>query len=820
MTERFEPVLDFARRRRFYIFGLGLLVAIGAGVALTRVPFEADILKLIPQGGPAVQAFRTYVDRLDSLDYLYVLFESPSGHAISEYEELIETYIEELRAAPEIDYVDAALFDSDKDWDYLLDRILLLLGEEGAQEALEKFQPRGMELALARSRDGLTIPSPEMRSLVQRDPLGFLLLLRSRFADNKAFSQFDPAAQGYVSLDGGSRLVIAKPVRPAFDTTFSERLMVKLTEIERHTRRQVEVRGQDTQEPLPPVLIQIAGAYRDAKEAENLIRSEMKTNAFVSLVLILTIVFFVFRSYWILLCAATTLGLAGLLAMALVGVAKGDLLAASTGGAAMLFGLGIDGIVLLYVRYLEERGRGMELAAATKRLSHTVASVMLGNITTVATFAALMFIDFPSLEELGCLVGLGMLLCAALTIFFVPAFLSYQQPIRPGWSPQLPRLSEFVARRSTAILWCAGGLTVVSLLLLPRLVVVASLEKIQPRTPGAAVEQKLKERFQFQENVILALAEGPQLDTILEQQRKLEEALATRSEGVSVSSPLAFLPPSREQAAVGELMRAAGVTSSNVAQRLEEATAAAGFRPGVFEPFIDRLPTLLDPAERITYEGLMEHGLGPVTSRFIAKGEEGYLAVTYLYPHADSDVMALARAVKNFDPSLGITGQALVNAELKESFLPQFLKAIVIGTIAGALLIYLDFHSVRLTLLCLLPTALGLLWSAGVFALVGYELDLFSVFGVVMVIGIGVDYAIHILHRAAIEAGRDLQEFLPWTGAAIALAALTTIIGFGTLAFSSYRPLATLGVVVAISVVFIALASLLVLPAILGGRAR
>jgi predicted RND superfamily exporter protein len=125
---------------------------------------------------------------------------------------------------------------------------------------------------------------------------------------------------------------------------------------------------------------------------------------------------------------------------------------------------------------------------------------------------------------------------------------------------------------------------------------------------------------------------------------------------------------------------------------------------------------------------------------------------------------------------------------------------------------------VRLTLLCLLPTVLGLLWSAGLFAVAGIELDLFSIFGIVMAIGIGVDYGVHILHRLQSKDGRKLSEFLPWTGAAIALAAVTTMIGFGTLAFSSYQPLARLGVVVATNVMFAAFASLLVLPALLGER--
>ena len=821
MTERYELVLDFARRRRTPILIAGLVLAVSATAALTRIPFESDILKLIPQGGPAVQAFQTYVDRFDSLDFVYVLFDAPPGHTISEYEDFVEAYITELRTIPQIAYVDAALFDSGRDWEYLFDRILLLLGREGARSALARFQPEALDAALLRSRDALTLPGTSMRELVQRDPLGLLLDLRSRFARNQGFSQFDPAADGYVSSDGGSRLVIAKPVGPAFDAAFCKDLLDELADVERRVRSAAtNVGDEENDDLLPPARIEVAGAYRDTLEAESLIRSEMTRNTFVSLALLLAVVFVVFRSYSILLCAATTLGLAGLLAMVLVGLAQGDLLAAASGGAAMVFGLGDDGLMLLYVRFLEERARGANLEVATRRLSQTVSSVLLGFITTVATFGALMLIDFPSLEELGRLVALGMLLAAVLTVFFVPAFLSFHRSTAGRErSLRLPLLTELVERRSTAILWTAGALTAASLLVLPRLEVVASLEKIQPHTAGSAIEEELEERFELERNVMLVLARGPEIDLVLEKHRTLERELMARGETVSFSSPLAFLPPSSEQTAVGELIESVGLTEDDVSPRFGEAAKRAGFRPGVFRAFEERLSVLLDPGERITLDGLLEHGLGPLVSRFVVREDTGYLAVTYLHPETESDVSRLAGVVSAIDPSFLVTGQALVNGELRASLLPRFLKGVAIGAVAVILLIYRDFRSVRLTLLCLLPTVLGLLWTSGLLAAAGIELDLFSIFGIVMVIGIGVDYGIHILHRLQSHDGR-LGEFLPWTGAAIALAAVTTIIAFGTLAFSSYQPLARLGIVVATSLTFASLASLLVLPALVGERRR
>ena len=227
------------------------------------------------------------------------------------------------------------MFDADRDWDYLVDRILLLLGRDGASQALETFEPEGMEAALLRSREALTIPSASMRDLVQRDPLGLVLSLRSRFVGNKGFSQFDPTAEGYVSSDGRSRMVIAKPTGPAFDADFCAELLAELAAVERRVLSELESDELAFvgDEAPPPIGIELAGGYRATYEAENLIRGEMKLNALVSLVLLLSVIFVVFRSYWILMCAATTLGLAGLMTMVAVGLARGDLLAAASGGS-------------------------------------------------------------------------------------------------------------------------------------------------------------------------------------------------------------------------------------------------------------------------------------------------------------------------------------------------------------------------------------------------------------------------------------------------------------------------------------------------------
>jgi hypothetical protein len=87
-----------------------------------------------------------------------------------------------------------------------------------------------------------------------------------------------------------------------------------------------------------------------------------------------------------------------------------------------------------------------------------------------------------------------------------------------------------------------------------------------------------------------------------------------------------------------------------------------------------------------------------------------------------------------------------------------------------------------------------------------------------MIIGIGVDYGIHMLHRyreLARESSVVLEDGLVETGKAIVLAALSTTVGFGSLSFSHYPGLQSMGKVAILGAISTALVAITVLPAYL-----
>jgi predicted RND superfamily exporter protein len=257
------------------------------------------------------------------------------------------------------------------------------------------------------------------------------------------------------------------------------------------------------------------------------------------------------------------------------------------------------------------------------------------------------------------------------------------------------------------------------------------------------------------------------------------------------------------------------VTVGRVSDDIADAARVNGFKPDAFAPFLQRVPRLLNPDERITYDGLVAHGLDSITSRFLVRRNGQYQAVTYLYAQQAIDIDALNGLIRGVDPRLRLTGLPAINHELRQRFLPQFVKGLAIGVIAVALLIYVVFRSLPYTLLAMLPTLVGFIWSAGILGLLRIELDLFSLFAAITFIGIAVDYGIYVLHRFAIEGPRDVHQVLTRTGAAIMIACSTALVGFGTLINSSYSPLRVFGIVSVVTLTCCLLASIVFLPALI-----
>jgi predicted RND superfamily exporter protein len=812
VTSALAPILSWSRRHRTLVAVSTLALVLASAAGMRRLTFDTDVLSLLPRGGRVIPAFRTFLANFGSLDELYIVFSAPAGQSIADYDDEIDAWITALRSAPEVARVDSGTIDATRDFGWLAERQLLLFPDATLPAALRRFTDAGMRQALADRRALLTVPSPEVAQLVRQDPLGLFDLMRGRMGGAPSGLGFPLTGSGYVTRDGTRRLLLAYPTRPPYDADFSRALFSRLEAV----RASVAVRHAAA-EPgeEPPALLQVdfAGGHRIAIETESLVRRESIWNTAGSLALILPLLFLVFRSTWLVAMGPLPSIVSLLLVLGALGFAGATLSAAATASAAMLFGLGIDGVVLLYVGYARDLGKGLQPDSAIDGLAGPSYSMLLGMWTTAATFYGLTFVDFPSLEQLGQLIGHSMVLCGVVTLALVPAALPRTRRARAARSLAMPGLALWVRRHRRRVLVGAAVVTVALAAAATRLRIDPTLDRLKSATPGALLQEQLAPMFGLPAEVYVILDEGPDLQGLLESTERVAAGIARADPTLRVQPATSLLPSEAAQSRRAAAVRDSGLSPAGVNAALTRAAEEAGFRPDAFDPFRTRVPGLLSGTERITFEGYAARGLGDLLDRFVVRTSGGWLVASYAFPSGDAQVSAIARAISTTGSAATLTGLPLVNRELSDRFLPQFVRGLGIGTLIVVVIVVLAFRNWWLSLLALLPTGVGLIWAGGLLALAGLEMDLFALFAVVTLVGIGVDYGIHLVqrYRERGDAAQAVEELAP----VILVAAAITVLGYGTLVASSYAPLRSIGIVSAVSVAALAVASVVVLPALL-----
>lgn len=147
---------------------------------------------------------------------------------------------------------------------------------------------------------------------------------------------------------------------------------------------------------------------------------------------------------------------------------------------------------------------------------------------------------------------------------------------------------------------------------------------------------------------------------------------------------------------------------------------------------------------------------------------------------------------------------------------PHLLVVIYLAMVAfvGAVL---DFRNLRDTFLALLPPLVGGAMMIGAMALLQVDLNPANLIVLPLVLGIGVDDGVHVVHdyRRQMRDGEDDYRISASTINAILLTSLTSMVGFGSLMISSHQGLFSVGLTLTLGVGCCGFISLIPLPAIL-----
>jgi predicted RND superfamily exporter protein len=661
------------------------------------------------------------------------------------------------------------------------------------------------------------------------DPLGFRSDQRSGYErDNLTGLELDLSDGYFFSVDGKSLLILAKPLTPSQDTAFDAVLLDELAGVLAQAGGSGAF-GPDYSMPAAGNFrIQLLGPYVETPYGAQAAAREI-VPSIVATAIGLTVLFaLVYRSLLALLILAIPLLTGIVMAGGMASLYAGHLTMITVGFATMLAGLGVDFEIHLMERMGQESLAGGDTRESIAR-SFTTAGrgVLAGAFTTSAIFLLIATSDFLALREFGWIMGLGILLIMVAVFALLPVLLG-AFPLAPraprrtagvGWAPWI--LSHY---RLVCVL--GGALTLAAAYSASMLQLESNIYALGPT--NAAYEQqkdRLLGKAGGSTNVVMVVAEREDLQDLLELSERIKAGAEDLqdSDGIDSFESLSSILPSRKsQQEIIQTVRHWDLPGAMAAFR--DALGEAGFRAAPFEPFIARvLDYDADDQQVIGLEDLQGTPAEALIDRLLVRKASGWKAVAYLYPRPgrweDEVPETVVRKFEGLGPGIVVTGIVPSFNEISAYVSDEFLGLALAALITVLLISLAFFRGPLLAVLAVVPAALGLIWTLGLMQLIGIELNLVTILVAPMIIGLGIDDALHVLNRHKENMESRCPDTLAVTVTSVSRAVLlttaTTIIGFGSLAFADLPSLRALGITVSVGMACCAVSSLLVLPAIL-----
>ena len=815
-------LVRFGHRHPWTVLAGAVVIMAGGALLGTRLKFETDVLNLMPKRDPVVSEFRRVLEEFGSLDTMLVAVPVSGEDSIESSFALVDALETELKASPYLSHVEAHIEDPVKLAEAVLRNAVLFLDAEGIASLQERLSDAGLAARAADIRAALDTPQGMVaKEFALRDPLGFLPLLLARINKAPASLKVDYASGYYLSGDHSMVLILAKPKGPAQDIDFDRRL---ISDVEARIAKVRQAAADDDDMAIEDVpAVEIGGGHRTALEDATLIRKDIVSNSLSSVIGVLLLFFLAYRRFATAHYAFLPLGTGLALTFVFTALTVGELNSATSGFSALLVGLGIDFTIVTYGRYLEGRLSGLPPGEALDAMAaHTGPAVVLGAVTTVGTFYAFLATRFTGLREFGMITGTGIVFMMFSAFLILPALVTLfdrrSEPAQPSAWLNLTPVLAWAERHARAVLVAAGVVTACAVGALFFLRFDDDVRNLRsPSNQGVAVQERVSKAFGLSFNSMMIRVEAPDTLAALDRVQRLAAGLDRLVEQGDVSSHESvanLVPPvAAQERALAWIASNRDLTDPvRVTRALDAAFEKAGLVPAAFDPGMGALRDAMRPAGPVSLDVWRGTPVQQVVERSLHASASGVTAVMNVYAppgkwrrEAPPGLEALVREV----PGAHLTGVNLVSQRLRRTVWQDAALAGGLGLVLVLGLLLWDSRSLRSALICLLPVGVGVLWALGVMAAVGYPLNLLNVFVITMVIGVGSDYAIYMIHR--VREGAGIPE-LAATARAVVLSSLTTIVGFGTLIMTHYPGLQSMGWMASLGVTFAVVSAVILVP--------
>ncbi|HEX3116627.1 MAG TPA: MMPL family transporter [Bradyrhizobium sp.] len=602
--------------------------------------------------------------------------------------------------------------------------------------------------------------------------------------------------------------------------------------------------------------VRLTGPVPIANEEFATVADGAVVNGIGTVLVVLFILWMALRSPKIILAVFVNLfiGLSITTALGLMMVGSLNLL--SVAFAVLFVGLGVDFGIQYSVRYRSERFKSDDLRAAlVQAAERSAVPLSLAAMATAAGFLSFLPTDYKGISELGEIAGVGMLIAFTSSITVLPAMLKLLNPpgeMEPVGYAFLAPVDHFLEKHRVLIIVGTLVIAVAGLPLLhflrfdfnpinlrsPKVESIATFLDLRkdPNTGANAINvltdseagaKQIEARLEKVPEVLRVMSldsfvpedQPAKLKLIAQGARVLEPALnpdsidAPPSDEENVESLKGAAENLRKTA--GDAAGPGAVASRRLADALSKlAESNQATRDKTQAIFVNPLKVTLDQLKNSLQAQPVSLKTLPPDLVNAWKAKNGLQRVEALPrgdPNDNDTLRKFASAVLAAEPN-AIGGPVSI-LKSGDTVVKAFIHAGITALIVIGFLLWLTLRRITDVLLTLVPLLVAGAMTLEICVLIGMPLNFANIVALPLLLGVGVAFKIYYV--TAWRSGRTnlLQSSLT---RAIFFSAMTTATAFGSLWLSSHPGTASMGKLLALSLVMTLAAVLLFQPALMG----
>jgi predicted exporter len=640
-----------------------------------------------------------------------------------------------------------------------------------------RFSADGLHAALSDSIDVLASPAGLLvKPLLPRDPTMEMVQLLEQLNSG---TQPKLVAGAWASRDGTRALMLMQTRAAGSDI-----------DAQQHAMAAIRQAFDQSPSATASAKLVMTGPGVFSVTSRDTIKRQVSRLSIISLVLIAMLLLLVYRSF-----SALALGLLPVISGALAGIAAVSLGFGAVHGITLGFGTALIGEAVDYSIYLfvQSEQNSADHQNWIKRFWPTI---RLGVLTSIFGFASLLLSGFPGLAQLGLYAIAGLIAAATVTRFVLPSLLPANFHIHDvsGIGFTLSR----VVQRAAALRWPAA------IVLLAACAIVvdhrASLwnDSIASLSPVSQADVELDARLRADMGApdvrYLVVVSGANQESVLRASERVSALLQTLVEQGQLAgfeSPSRYLPSTATQRARQGSLPPRPLLEA----RLAQAVQGLPVRAQVFTPFLAdaaaaRSQPLLQAAD------LEQTSMAMAVDALLIQQRGQWRALLPLTaPEGVSINAGPIRAALSAMPDVLFVDMKAESDRLYSGYLHEAIVLSLGGLVAIIALLLAVFRSPMRVLRIIAPLAAAVMTVTAGLSLFGQQMIILHLVGLLLVVAVGSNYALFF------DRPDPRTPILPRTLASMLFANLTTVAGFGLLAFSNVSILQAMGVTVAPGVI-------------------